>query len=418
MFKSSTSKLRLIGPFRQLLTMRNLPVKGALKDEQVEVINEGGILVNGERIKSVGRFAGLKNNLDTTSTSVEHIKEDYVALPGLLDAHTHICFAGNRAGDYAARNNGKSYLVIAKEGGGIWSTVRHTREASKTILIKLMQQRMDRILANGITTVEIKSGYGLDSEHEIKMLRAIKEAGQRHSADVVATCLAAHIVPKDFDGGEEEYLELILDEIVPIVEEENLSNRFDIFIEDGAFSPRASKKYLNQLKKKGFQITVHGDQFTAGGSRVAIECGAMSVDHLEASGENEINALSKTDVIPVALLGASIGLGCAFAPARKLLDAGCSLAIASDWNPGSAPQGDLLTQAAILGAFEKLSATEVFAGVTFRAAAALGLHDRGKLEAGRLADFIAFPCQDYREILYHQGSLKVKKVWKKGKALL
>ncbi len=334
---SSKSKYRLIGPFRQLLTMRGLPNRGAVKDEQLEVIDEGGIAVNGELIESVGSFSDLKNDLGKTFTSIEPIEEDLVTLPGFVDAHTHICFAGNRAGDYAARNNGKSYLEIAKEGGGIWSTVRHTREASKAILIKLMQQRMDRILANGITTVEIKSGYGLDSEHEIKMLRAIKEAGQRHSADVVATCLAAHIVPKDFDGGEEEYLELILDEIVPIVEEENLSNRFDIFIEDGAFSPRASKKYLNQLKKKGFQITVHGDQFSAGGSRIAIECGAMSVDHLEASGDKEINALSKTDVIPVALPGASIGLGCAFAPARILLDAGCSLAIASDWNPGSAP---------------------------------------------------------------------------------
>ena len=164
----------------------------------------------------------------------------------------------------------------------------------------------------------------------------------------------------------------------------------------------------------GFDLVVHADQFTTGGSRIAVETGALSADHLEASTDIEIKQLAASDTVAVVLPGASLGLGIGFAPARKLLDAGASMAIASDWNPGSAPMGDLLTQAAILGAFEKLSTAETFAALTFRAAKALNLNDRGTIEPGKLADMQAFPCADYREILYHQGKLKPAKVWKRG----
>lgn len=406
---------RLIGPFREVLTMRELPAKGALKDEQLEIIREGGILIKGELIEEVGPFDELRKKHQIADSAIEQIESDMVAMPGLIDAHTHICFGGSRAMDYAARNAGKSYLEIAREGGGIWSTVRHTRNASKEQLQEVMQWRMDRLLSNGITTVEIKSGYGLSVAHELKMLRAIQAIKSQHAMDVVATCLAAHIVPKDFEEGESAYLEMILNELTPIIQQENLCSRFDIFIEESAFGIPTSTSYLNRLSGLGFQLTVHGDQFTPGGSHVAIECGALSVDHLEASGEKEIAMLAKSNVIPVALPGASIGLGCPFTPARKLLDAGCSLAIASDWNPGSAPQGNLLSQAAILGTFEKLSNAEVLAGITNRAALALGLTDRGSLESQNIADFIGFNTKDHREILYQQGSLSPSLVWKRGR---
>jgi len=273
---------------------------------------------------------------------------------------------------------------------------------------------MQKQLANGITTIEVKSGYGLNAVQELKMLRAINNANKNHPIDLIPTCLAAHIIPKEHGITEEEYLNTILNDIEPIIADEKLCNRFDIFIEDGAFSEPQSIDYLNELKSRGYEITVHGDQFNAGGSKVAIQVGAISVDHLEASGETEISALANSNVIPVALPGASIGLGCDFTPARKLLDQGCSLAIASDWNPGSAPQGNLLSQAALLGTFQKLSTAEVLSGITYRAANALGLSDRGKIEENKIADIIAFPCHDYREILYNQGELKVKQVWKKG----
>ena len=413
-----TSKTyKLIGPFKQLLTMRNMPEKGALKDEQLEVIPNGAILIKNETIVAVDTFKNLKASCDESLTIIEEIQEELVALPGFIDAHTHICYAGSRAKDYSARLNGKSYLEIAAEGGGIWSTVQEVRKASKTELIRLTKERATRLLLKGITTVEAKSGYGLNLETELKMLQAIKEADTQHKIDMVATCLAAHVIPKDWEKGEKAYLQLLLDELVPEIKKQSLCKRFDIFIEEGAFHTTSALNYLNQLKKEGFQLTIHGDQFSPGGSEVAIASGAKSVDHLEASGVQEIEALSKSDIIPVVLPGASLGLGINFAPARKLLDAGCALAIASDWNPGSAPQGDLLIQAAILGAYEKLSAAEVFSGITYRAAKALDLGDRGTLNVNKIGDLAAFPTRDYREILYNQGAMNPAYVWKKGERI-
>jgi imidazolonepropionase len=205
-----------------------------------------------------------------------------------------------------------------------------------------------------------------------------------------------------------------LDGILPSIKEQNLSNRVDVFIEEGAFSEVESLEYLNRAKNMGFDLTVHGDQFHPGGSQVAIEAEVMSVDHLESSTEKEIRALAKSEVVCTVLPGASLGLGMSYAPARQLLDAGNCLAIGSDWNPGSAPMGNLITQASLLSALEKLSNAEIFAGITIRAAMALNLLDRGQLIPGQMADIACFPTDDYREILYNQGELKADFVIKKG----
>lgn len=402
----------LIGPFRQLLPLDNLPERGAIRDDQMVIIEEGGVLVEREKIVATGPFAQLR--ADHPDATVDEITEDLVAMPGLVDAHTHICYGGSRAMDFAARNAGLSYLEIAKAGGGIWSTVQHTRAASKEQLTNLTLARLDYLLQQGITTVEVKSGYGLSVAEELKQLRAIQEAGQKHFADVVPTCLAAHMLPRDFEGTADEYLQTILRELVPVIKAEGLAKRFDIFIEQSAFTTSQALNYLRALNAEGFTLTVHGDQFTAGGSEVAVAVGALSVDHLEVSDTAEIERLAQSTTIPVVLPGATLGLGCPWAPARRLLDAGCAMAIASDWNPGSAPQGNLLVQAAILAAFEKLSTAEVFAGITQRAARALGLNDRGVLAPGYLADIVAFPTHDHREILYQQGRLTAKRVWKRG----
>jgi imidazolonepropionase len=225
-------------------------------------------------------------------------------------------------------------------------------------------------------------------------------------------------LPKDFPGNQEAYLQMILLELVPHIKQYNLCKRFDIFIEDNAFGTEISGNYLMALKALGFDVTVHGDQFSTGGSKVAVDVGAISVDHLEVTGDKEIAYLAKSNTIATALPGASLGIGCAFTPARKLLDAGCTLAIASDWNPGSAPMGDLLTQASILAAYEKLSTAETLGAMTYRAAAALNLQDRGRLTKGMKADFIAFPTNDYRDILYHQGMMLPQKVWIDGKTMI
>jgi imidazolonepropionase len=402
---------KLIGPFTQILPLTGLPLKGALKDEQLQIIPQGGVLVDDGLILAVGYFKELLEA--NASIQIEEITSPQVLLPGFIDCHTHICFAGNRAKDYAMRIAGKTYLEIAKAGGGIWDTVTQTRAADETTLVELLVQRANRHLAEGITTIEVKSGYGLSLEEEVKQLRAIKTASAQTKAKLIPTCLAAHMVPKDFAGSQKEYLNYLVNDLLPILKQEQLTNRIDIFIEESAIDADNALIYLERAKEMGFDITVHADQFTPGGSKVAVKVGALSADHLEASGEAEIKLLANSNTVAVTLPGASLGLGMPYALARKLLDAGTCLAIASDWNPGSAPMGDLLMQAAVMSASEKLSAAEVFAGLTFRAAAALKL-DKGKLAPGTPAEMQAYACADYREILYYQGKLKPSQVWVGG----
>ncbi|WPR73695.1 imidazolonepropionase [Algoriphagus sp. NG3] len=406
--------MKLIGPITQLLTLDSLPKKGALRDEHLEILTNAGIAIEDGKILEIGDYADLLEKAEKLNAKVIQLEGDFVALPGWIDCHTHICFGGSRAKDFTMRNAGKSYLEIAEAGGGIWDTVTQTRKLNQDELAERTISHAARHLNEGVTTIEVKSGYGLTVEEELKMLRAIQQANSNTHADLIPTCLAAHMKSRDFDGTNQEYLDSIATELFPILKSENLSNRIDSFIEKSAFSPVEIESYYQKAKELGFDLTAHADQFTTGGSEVAVRMNAKSADHLEASTEIEIALLAKSDTVAVALPGASLGLGCAFTPGRKILDQGGSLAIASDWNPGSAPMGDLLTQASILATFEKLSTAEVFSALTFRAAAALDLDDRGKLKEGLLADFNLFPTSDYREILYQQGKLKPEQVWKNG----
>ncbi|MBA5629014.1 imidazolonepropionase [Moheibacter lacus] len=404
--------MKLIGPFSQIITLAGIPLKGAVKDEQLEIISNAGILVENGIIQKLGEFQSLRN--DFPKAELEEIKGENVLLPGFVDSHTHICFGGNRSRDFAMRLNGKTYLEIAESGGGIWSTVTNTRNESKENLIQSTTKNVNHALQNGTTTIEIKSGYGLSVESELKMLEAIQFVKSTSEADIIPTFLGAHMKPRDFEGSNSEYLELLVNEVFPVLKEKKLANRIDIFTEKSAFSVEESRFYLQKAKESGFEITIHADQFTPGGSLLAVEFAALSADHLEFSSEKEIQALANSDVVATALPGASIGLGMQYTPARKLLDAGACLSIASDWNPGSAPMGDLLTQASILATFEKLSMAEVLSGITFRAAKALNFSDRGTLEIGKKADLVAFPTNDFRDIIYLQGQLKPNSVWKNG----
>jgi len=408
--------MKLSGPFKQIVTLSNLPLKGKLNDEQLEIINDGGILTENGIILEVEKFEVLKQKF--ADSEIDLIENEQIAIPAFIDAHTHICFGGNRANDFAMRNAGKTYLEIAESGGGIWSSVQHTRKASEDDLIDGILKRINILLNQGITTIEIKSGYGLNVDEELKMLRAIKKAQTKTEVNLIPTCLSAHLKPRDFEGSSEDYLNYIIDEILPKVKEENLSNRVDIFIEKSAFQPEESKAFLLKAKELGFQITVHADQFTAGSSRVAVEVGAKSADHLEATIDEDIEFLANSNTVAIALPGASLGLGEPFSPARKILDKGGILAIATDWNPGSAPMGNLITQASILATCQKLTTAEVLSAITFRAAYALDLEDRGILAKGKKADFITYETDNFQNILYNQGSLKPSKVYINGKSIL
>jgi imidazolonepropionase len=405
---------KLIGPFKQLLTMNNMPQNGSLNESNLEIIVNAGIVTEGEFILEVGTYSSLLQFAEQNNYSIEEQNSNLIALPGFIDPHTHICWAGNRANDYSMRLDGKTYTEIAQSGGGIWNTVQKTREVFINDLTKLTAERAEMMVNYGTTTIEVKSGYGLTVDDELKMLQAIKKTDRYVQADLIPTCLAAHILPKDFNGSSSQYLQFLLKELLPLVYEKGLANRVDIYCDNSAFKPKEALEYLAEARKMGFEITVHADQFSVGGSEIAIKVDAVSADHLEVSGEKEIKLLAKGNVVPVVLPASSIGLGCKFAPARKLLDSGASLAIGSDWNPGSAPFGDLLVSAAILGMYEKLTMAETLAAVTFRAAAALDLKDRGIIKPGNLADLIAFELDDYKEILYNQGRIKPVKIWKKG----
>ncbi|MGN8034403.1 imidazolonepropionase [Chitinophaga sp. 22321] len=406
----------LIGPFAQILPMAGLSLKGTLQDEQLTVIEKGGVVVENGEIVAIADYRSLLQKYP--DSEIAFIDTPMVLLPGFIDCHTHICYDGTRNRDYAMRIAGKSYLEIARAGGGIWDSVTKTRIADPVTLTENTVARANRHLKEGVTTIEVKSGYGLNMEGELKMLRAIQQAGLHTRATLVSTCLAAHMKPRDYAGTEDEYLQWVLTELLPVLQQEQLSNRVDIFIEETAFSVAAATRFLQGAGRQGFAATVHADQFSAGGAAVAVETGALSADHLEASTEKEIALLANSDTVAVVLPGASLGLGMHYAPARKLLNAGASVAIASDWNPGSAPMGDLLIQAAVMSAAEKLSTAEVLAALTVRAAPALQLKDAGQLVAGYAADMQAYPTGDYRDILYYQGKMKPAMVWKKGEPVL
>ena len=412
--------MKLIGPFKQIVTLNNLPLRGKISDEQLEIIENGGILINSEnKIEEIGNYEVIANKTKQSLSNSPTLQfSNSVVLPAFIDCHTHICFGGNRANDFAMRNAGKTYLEIAEKGGGIWSSVQHTRNASESELLEKLLERINRLISLGITTIEIKSGYGLNVESELKMLRVMKKAQEKTEATLVPTCLSAHLKPKDFEGTSSAYLQYILTEILPKVKQGNLAKRVDIFIEKSAFQPEESRKFLEKAKEMGFEITVHADQFTAGSSRIAVEVGAVSADHLEATIDEDIEFLAKSETVAVALPGASIGLGEPFTPARKILDKNGILAIASDWNPGSAPMGNLIVQATILATFQKLTTAEVLAGITFRAAKALNLNDRGILKKGMKADFVVFETDNFQNILYNQGSLVASEVYIDGERII
>jgi len=396
---------KIFGPFEQIITMDNLPEFGPIDDSQLQIITHGGIRVRNGFILEIGPY----NEILIEDDQRIECEEPSVAVPGFIDAHTHMLWAGSRAKDYAMRLSGLSYQQIAANGGGILDTVRSTRAATLEDLEKILTDRVSRHFKRGITTCEVKSGYGLTVVDELKMLQAINRVNEKVEMTLVPTCLAAHTIPWEFDNGA-LYLETLVNELLPEVKKRKLSNRIDIFIEEGAFSCEQARNYLSKAKNLEFSLCVHADQFSRGGSEIASHIGAISADHLEQSTDVDFKLMKKHNVTPIVLPGASIGLGIPFAPARKILNEGLPLVLASDWNPGSAPQGDLLMQAAILGAYERLTIAETLASITVRPAKALRYSDRGILKKGMRADFSTFPTKNFQDIFYYQGAMHPSKV--------
>ncbi len=340
----------------------------------------------------------------------------FVALPGFVDAHTHALFAGTRENEFALRSEGKTYQEIAARGGGILSTVTATRSATKKELKKLANRRLDAMMKHGTTTVEIKSGYGLEPDAEIKMLQAIAELAQEHYITIVATFLGAHAIPPEYKERRGDYIDLVCERMLPYVAKRNLAQFCDVFCEVGYFSVEESRQILKKGLSLGLRSKLHADEFNSiGGTQLAAELHAASVDHLEHVTDEDIRGLKESGTVAVVLPGVSFFLRNPYAPARKIIDAGIPVAIASDFNPGSCMSFSLPLMMTIACTQMSMTPEEAIAAATLNGAAALGLSDTlGSIEVGKQADIILYEIPNYRYLVYHFGSNHAAKVIKKG----
>lgn len=392
-----------------------------------------GIIENSAVALVDGKFIGVGGDDEILSEySSDNIidADGRVVCPGIVDPHTHIVFAGDRLKEFELKIRGADYLEILANGGGIISTVRHTREASFEELVEQSRKRLDKMLACGTTTCEIKTGYGLDTETELKMLRVIEELDKTHSIDIVPTFLAAHAVPPEFKGNTDGYVDLICEEMLPQAWAWYSESHFaangssffaDVFCERNAFDLDQARRVLETAKDVGFGIKAHVDQFTnLGGSAFGIENNATSIDHLDAISDGEIVKLSASDTIGMVIPTENFNAGkTQFAPARKLIDSGCAVALSTDYNPGSAPCPSQPMAMAIACRYQKLLPSEALNAATLNGAFAIGLGEtHGSIEVGKTADLVIFDCEDYRQIANEFGGSLVDSVVKDGKIVL
>ncbi len=397
----------------------------------------------GTAMKDIGRVEGaavaIADGLFVGVGSANRILQEFEAArtidvmgravcPGFVDPHTHIVFAGNRLDEFEAKIKGADYLQILADGGGILSTVRKTREASIEELIEQALERLDKMLECGTTTCEIKTGYGLDTKTELKMLRVIAELDKMHAIDIVPTFLAAHAVPAEFKSNTDGYVDLICREMLPAAwswfEESNFNGRTpffaDLFCEKNAFDVEQSRRILDTARELGFSLKAHVDEFTnLGGSRLSVEMEATSIDHLDAISDEEIELLAASHTVGIVTPTVNFNFGSgAFANARKLIDAGCAIALSTDFNPGSAPCPSQPMAMAIACRYQKLLPAEALNAATINAAHAIGLGaTRGSIEKGKCADLLILDTGDYRHLAYEFGGNLVNRVFKSGREI-
>jgi len=384
------------------------PLRGRALGE-LEVVERGYVLCDGDRIARLGRMADLAA-ADVPADAVELDGRGRSAVPGLVDCHTHACFAGDRAEEFALRAGGASYEELHAAGGGILATVRATRAAGEDGLAQALERHRGWMLAHGTTTFEAKSGYGLDRETELAQLRAVAAAGG------VPTWLGAHAVPPEFPDAD-AYLDEALARVLP--EAATVAEAADVFLERGAFDVAQARRYLETCAAAGLVLRMHADQFTeAGGIPLAVELGARSVDHLEATGPDGVRALGTSDVAAVLLPVAALFLGRPMPPARALVDAGAVVALATDFNPGSAFCESLPVVMSLACTQLGLTPAEALAACTVNAAHVLGRADRlGRLAPGFSADLVLLNVSDWRYLPYHLGGEHVAVVVKEGQVV-
>jgi imidazolonepropionase len=407
----------LITHASQLVTLAGPPrARTGVEMRELGILEDGALLVREGVIVALGASSVVASQ--ATSDALRIDASGSVVMPGFVDAHTHPVFAGTREDEYEMRAAGFTYQDIAARGGGIRSTVRKTRAASEDELVEMALPRVGWLLEHGTTTIEAKSGYGLSLEDELKILRVIKRLNEETPLELIPTFLGAHEIPDEYRTAREAYIRLVTDEMLPRVAREGLARYADIFCESHVFTVDESRRILTRAKQLGLGLRLHADQLTlCGGSGLAAELHAATADHLEWIDDAGIRALIDANVIAVLLPGAVFNLGLArYAPARRMIEAGLAVAIATDFNPGSSPTPSMQMAMSIACTQMRMTPAEAVVAATINAAYSLDCGDRlGSLEVGKQADLVVFDCPDYRQIPYFFGVNHARIVVKHGR---
>ncbi|MFX4262149.1 imidazolonepropionase [Pelotomaculum propionicicum] len=387
----------------------------------IGVIEDGAVAVRGGRITAVGTTREVLERVETGPSTKILDAAGLVVLPGLVDPHTHLVFAGSREDEFVLKIQGASYLEILKDGGGILSTVRAVRSASKERLYHSARKNLDVMLCQGTTTAEVKSGYGLTTADELKMLEVIDDLNRSHPVDLAPTFLGAHAVPLEYKDNLEGYLSLIMDEMLPAAAGRGLAEFCDVFCEEGVFSVGQSRQILQAAIELGLKPKIHADEIVSlGGAELAAAVGAVSADHLMAVSDEGVRVLARSGTVAVLLPATTFCLMSGrYAPARKMIGEGVAVALASDFNPGSCPVNSLQVVMGIACRQLKMTPAEVISAATINAAHAIGRgHYIGSIEAGKKADLVVFDAPSYNYLPYCFGTNLVKTVVKNGEIVV
>ncbi len=382
---------------------------------ELAIIPDGAMLVRGGRIQAVGARHGIEALINHDTQIID--AGGRVVAPGFVDAHTHLVFAGNRADEFELRATGTTYQEIARQGGGILSTVRRTRAATENDLLTTAQKHATWFLRGGTTTIEAKSGYGLSVEAEMKILRVVRETAQTTALRCIPTFLGAHEVPEEFRGRTPAYVELVINEMLPRVAAEGLASFCDVFCEPHIFDEQSAARILQAARRLDLGLRIHADQFScSGGAVLAARLGTATADHLEHTDAASIAALAAANVQPVLLPGSVYSIGSThYPPARAMIDAGLAVVLATDFNPGSSPIASMPVVMSLACTQMRMSPAEALTAATINAAYSLNLGSEvGSLEEGKRADFVIHEANDYREIPYFLGTQRPSMVFAEG----
>ena len=398
----------------QVVTCSGFSAKQGSKMSDLAIIDNGFVIIEDGKIKAVGDSSDLLKGFNTRGFEVVDATGKAV-LPGFVDSHTHFVFGGYRPDEFAWRLRGDSYMDIMNRGGGIANSVTATRHASREELIKVGQKRLDSMLSFGVTTVEGKSGYGLDLDTEIKQLQVMRELGQTHPMDIVPTFLGAHATPHEFKGRTDDFIDLVMD-MLPEIAKQQLAEFCDIFCEENVFSVEQSRKLLSRAKKLGFKLKIHADEIVQfGGSELAAELGVVSADHLLQASDQGIKEMARSGVVTTLLPGTAFSLKEPYARGRCMIDQGCAVALATDLNPGSCFSESIPLIVALATLYMNLTPEEAITALTINGAAAVDRADNiGSIDKGKQGDLVILEFPSYRFIPYHVGVNTVETVIKKG----